>query len=61
MSNVRRQNPIVSLDSVGFEIIENVLSAQEAAQFLSLLNSLKVEPLRGGIRRIEQLVPEVAI
>jgi ectoine hydroxylase-related dioxygenase (phytanoyl-CoA dioxygenase family) len=41
-------------------MIESVLSVQEAARFVSLLDSLKVEPLRGGIRRIEQLVPEVA-
>lgn len=50
----------MSLDSAGFEIIENVLSAQEAAQFRFLLSSLKLKPLRGGIRRIEQVVPEVA-
>lgn len=49
----------MSLDTVGFEVIERVLSDQEAEHLLSLLIKHKLEPLRGGIRRIEQLVPKV--
>jgi ectoine hydroxylase-related dioxygenase (phytanoyl-CoA dioxygenase family) len=49
------------LDKLGFEIIEGVLSSQEAERLVSLLDSQKIAPLRGGIRRIEQLVPAVAV
>lgn len=50
----------MSIDSAGFEVFENVLSVQDSEQLLVSLNRLKLEPLRGGIRRIEQLLPEVA-
>jgi len=50
----------VSIDSTGFEIIENVLSVHDSERLLASLNTLKLEPLRGGIRRIEQMLPDVA-
>jgi ectoine hydroxylase-related dioxygenase (phytanoyl-CoA dioxygenase family) len=50
----------VSFDSAGYEVIENVLSAVEAQRLLAALGKLKVAPRRGGVRRIERLVPEVA-
>lgn len=50
----------MNLESVGFELIDRVLSDQDREHLLSLLRHQKLEPLRGGIRRIEQLVPEVA-
>lgn len=44
----------------GFELLDGVLSVQDAARYLELLGELDLEPLRGGIRRIEQRLPEVA-
>ncbi len=49
----------MSVDAIGFEVLEGVLSAQEAAHFISLLDKLELAPQKGGIRRIETLVPEV--
>lgn len=60
---VRKQNQtgvLVSLETAGFEVIERILSDQDLDHLLSLLTNQNLEPLRGGIRRIEQLVPEVA-
>jgi len=50
----------MSLEDSGFIVIDHVLPAQEVEQLLALLNNLKLEPLRGGVRRIERLVPDVA-
>jgi len=50
----------MSLEASGFIVIDHVLPAQEVEQLLALLNNLELEPLRGGIRRIERLVPAVA-
>lgn len=50
----------MSLETAGFAVIEGVLSAQDTEHLLSLLTRQKLEPLRGGIRRIEHLVPDVA-
>ena len=50
----------MSFNDIGFEIHDNILSAEECANLLSILNQHKLQPLTGGIRRIEQLVPEVA-
>lgn len=50
----------MSLETAGFAVIERVLSDQDTEHLLSLLTRQKLEPLRGGIRRIEHLVPEVA-
>ena len=48
-------------DSMGFEVIDSVVSVEEVQQLCAALARLKLAPLRGGIRRIEQLVPEVAV
>lgn len=50
----------MGFDEAGFEIIEGLIDADEAQALLERLSRLELEPLRGGIRRIEQLVPEVA-
>lgn len=50
----------MSLKTAGFEVIECVLSDLETQHYLSILTNQKLKSLRGGIRRIEQLVPEVA-
>lgn len=47
-------------DRMGFEVIDGVVSTEEVQQLCAALTRLKLAPLRGGIRRIEQLVPEVA-
>lgn len=50
----------MSFENAGYEILEPVISSEEAGHLLALLSQQQLEPLRGGIRRIEQLVPEVA-
>lgn len=50
----------MNFDDSGFEVIENLVSAEMAQSLLADLTRLKLEPLRGGIRRIEKLVPRVA-
>lgn len=50
----------MSFDSAGFEVIENVLSVENTESLLAVLTKRQLKPLRGGIRRIEQLIPEVA-
>ena len=47
-------------DEVGFEIIDSLLSAEQAEFFNALLAKQELKPLRGGIRHIDKLVPEVA-
>ncbi len=44
----------------GFELIDGLLAADEVTALLAELTKLQLEPLRGGIRRIEQFVPQVA-
>lgn len=50
----------MSFECDGYEILEPVIDSEEAGHLLALLSQQQREPLRGGIRRIEQLVPEVA-
>ena len=50
----------MNFNDIGFELHDNILSAGECVNLLSILNQHKLQPLTGGIRRIEQLVPEVA-
>lgn len=50
----------MSFDNIGFEVIENVISVEDAERLLAILTKLKLKPFRGGIRRIDQLLPEVA-
>lgn len=50
----------MSFDDAGYELLESVIDSEEAGHLLALLSQQQLEPLRGGIRRIEQLVPEVA-
>lgn len=50
----------MNFDDAGHKILDQVISAQEAEQLIALLSQLQLEPLRGGIRRIEQLLPDVA-
>lgn len=47
-------------DRQGFGIIEGLLTASEIEQMLAALSGQKIQPLRGGIRRINALVPQVA-
>ena len=49
----------MSFDHAGFDFVENVLSDREINHLASLLSALAIKPQRGGIRRIETLLPEV--
>ena len=49
-----------SFEHDGFEVLDDLVSAQDVAQLLAALGDLNIKPLRGGIRRIESLVPAVA-
>jgi ectoine hydroxylase-related dioxygenase (phytanoyl-CoA dioxygenase family) len=49
----------LSFNNSGFEVVSGILSAQDAEGLLTLLGALKLAPLRGGVRRIEQLLPAV--
>lgn len=51
----------MSFDAEGFEIIESVLPIQAVENLLDSVTQLKLEPLRGGIRRIENLLPNIAL
>jgi ectoine hydroxylase-related dioxygenase (phytanoyl-CoA dioxygenase family) len=44
----------------GFEVIERLIAPEQTASLLELLTLLEVPPLRGGLRRIDQLIPQVA-
>jgi ectoine hydroxylase-related dioxygenase (phytanoyl-CoA dioxygenase family) len=44
----------------GFELIEKFITPLQTASLLDLLAKLEVPPLRGGLRRIDQLIPQVA-
>ncbi len=50
----------MAVADAGFELIDDLLTTDEVAALLADLTKLRLEPLRGGIRRIEQLVPRVA-
>lgn len=50
----------MNFDEIGFEVLKNILTVDEVQHLLDVLQAHKLEPLSGGIRRIEQLVPEVA-
>lgn len=45
---------------MGFEVLDDVVTTEEAERYLGVLDGLAIEPLRGGLRRIEKLVPDVA-
>ncbi|WP_394233381.1 phytanoyl-CoA dioxygenase family protein [Pseudomonas anguilliseptica] len=49
----------MSLNNSGFEVVEDILSAQDAEHLQNLLGTLELAPQRGGVRRIEQLLPTV--
>jgi ectoine hydroxylase-related dioxygenase (phytanoyl-CoA dioxygenase family) len=49
----------LSLNNSGFEVVEDILSAQDAEHLQNLLGTLELSPQRGGVRRIEQLLPTV--
>ncbi len=49
----------MSFDHAGFDFVENVLSDLEVEHLAALLSALPIKPQRGGIRRIETLLPEV--
>jgi ectoine hydroxylase-related dioxygenase (phytanoyl-CoA dioxygenase family) len=44
----------------GFEVIERLITPEQTASLLELLTLLEVPPFRGGLRRIDQLIPQVA-
>ncbi len=48
-------------DNIGFEVLENILTQDEVQCLCKVLQAHKLQPLSGGIRRIEQLVPEIAV
>ncbi len=50
----------MAVADAGVELIDGLLVAEEVESLLAELTKLQLEPLRGGIRRIEQLVPQVA-
>lgn len=50
----------MNFDELGFEIVANLVAPDVVQTLLAELTQLKLEPLRGGIRRIEQRVPQVA-
>ena len=50
----------MDFEDAGFEMVAGVLAPGEVAALLPLLEGLGLPPRRGGIRRIERKVPEVA-
>ncbi|WP_036254595.1 phytanoyl-CoA dioxygenase family protein [Methylobacter sp. BBA5.1] len=50
----------MKFDESGFEVRENLVAPAIVQTLLAALIQQKLEPLRGGIRRIEQRVPQVA-
>jgi ectoine hydroxylase-related dioxygenase (phytanoyl-CoA dioxygenase family) len=50
----------MSFAEQGFAILPSVLRSDEVEDLLLALSGLRLEPLRGGIRRIEQRLPQVA-
>ena len=51
----------MNFDEIGFEVLENILTQDEVQSLLEVLQAQKLKPLSGGIRRVEQLVPEVEV
>lgn len=49
----------MSLQDAGFDILRELISPKETSALLAQLSSLRLQPLRGGIRRIEQQLPSV--
>jgi len=49
----------VNFEESGFEVLDRLIAPEIAQTLLAELTRLKLEPLRGGIRRIEKLVPGV--
>jgi Phytanoyl-CoA dioxygenase (PhyH) len=50
----------MSFADSGFELIERFITPLQTASLLELLANVDVPPLRGGLRRIDQLIPQVA-
>ncbi len=50
----------MSVADAGFDLIDGLLAADEVDMLLADLSKLRLEPLRGGIRRIERMLPPVA-
>jgi hypothetical protein len=50
----------MSFNNLGFEVLKRLITAEEVQALLSELSQFKLEPLSGGIRRIEQRAPKVA-
>lgn len=50
----------MGFDDTGYQIVKNLLMPEAIQALLSELAKLKLEPLRGGIRRIDHIVPQVA-
>ncbi len=50
----------MGIADAGFELVDGLLTAHEVEGLLADVTELCLEPLRGGIRRIEQRVPQVA-
>ena len=51
----------MSFDENGFEMIENLVPTHTIQKLLIELSTLNLEPLRGGIRNIDQRLPQVAL
>jgi Phytanoyl-CoA dioxygenase (PhyH) len=51
----------MSFTDLGFELIEGFITPLQTASLLDLLTHLEVPPLRGGLRKIDQLIPQVAL
>ncbi len=50
----------MAIAEAGYELVDDLLTADEVEELLADLTKLQLQPLRGGIRRIEQQVPQVA-
>ena len=50
----------MEFDDAGYQVVANLLAPEVVQTLLAELAQLKLEPLRGGIRRIDQLIPQVA-
>lgn len=50
----------MSFSDSGFELIDNFISPKQTVSLLDDLAALQVPPSRGGLRRIDKLIPQVA-
>jgi ectoine hydroxylase-related dioxygenase (phytanoyl-CoA dioxygenase family) len=50
---------LLTFNDIGFEVLEGILTHDEVRSLASSLQAQQLKPLSGGIRRIEQLIPEV--